>query len=661
MDNGLKITNDLFKKGPVIIVKWRNSDNWPIEYISPNVAMILGYNSRKLTEKSTSFKSIIHHDDIPIVKSELQAAIDSGENTFQHHDYRIIDNNGDSRWVQDVTTILRDKNGKVSSFVCYVIDITRRKNDEQELRQFKAAIEQASHIIYITDRDGKIEYVNPAFEKGIGYNREEAIGKNPTLMKSGIMSEEYYANLWKTITNGEVWHEEIINRKKNGELYTAYQVITPIKDDSDTITSYVAIQNDITQRIQSESRLQELKNEYESIFNNSHDAVFLIDVTNDNRFRFRRLNHTHEEATGLKTGDVQGKTPVELLGDDPGSRIEENYRRCAERGEPITYEEQLSLPGGIRTWNTWLSPIKDGNGRVIRIVGSSRDITDEKKLRHQHQVFFDVTLDMLCIASLEGYFISLSPSWTETLGWSEEELKSRPYLEFVHPDDRQSTIDAMKNMEMGENVFSFDNRYLCKDGSYRWLSWKSNVNLEEELVYAVARDIQERKEMEEELERLSMIDPLTQIFNRLKFSTEMDNEIKRIQRYPHPLAIIMFDIDHFKEINDTHGHPVGDDILVELVSVVNVIKRPTDVFARWGGEEFIILNPETDREEACVLAERIRKKVSEHRFAIEKNVTVSLGVTQFDIDVDDDRTFLARVDDALYMAKNNGRNRTEIK
>ncbi|MFW5862490.1 MAG: PAS domain S-box protein [Spirochaetota bacterium] len=660
MYNGLIITNDLFKKGPVIIVKWRNSDNWPIEYISPNVSMIMGYNSRTILENSISLKSIIHPEDMSNVSRELQSAIDAGEKTFQHHDYRILDNSGEWRWVQDVTTIIRDGKGNIVSFICYIIDITGRKHDEQELRQFKAAMEQASHIIYFTDPDGKIEYVNPAFENNIGYKWNEVKGKSPSIMNSGMMSNQYFEDLWNTIVKGDVWQEEITNRKKNGEIYTAYQVITPIKDEEGRISSYVAIQNDITDRIRSQQQLQDMKNEYESIFNNSHDAIFLIDVDSGNEFRFRRLNRTHEKATGLKTDMVQGKTPVELLGNATGSVIQDNYRRCVEKGGLISYEEELPLPSGQRTWNTWLSPIHDNNGRVIRIVGSSRDITEEKKLRSQYEIFFKVTLDMLCIAGLDGYFKSLSPTWSETLGWSEDELKSRPYIEFVHPDDRKATRKSMKDIESGENVLSFDNRYQCKDGTYRWLSWKSYVNQDEGLVYAVARDIQDRKEMEQELERLSTIDPLTQIYNRLKFTREIEMEINRVQRYRHPLSVIMFDIDHFKKINDVHGHLVGDDILVEVVSLVCSIKRPTDIFARWGGEEFIILNPETDMKESRVLAERIRREISGHQFPVVKQVTVSLGVTQFNVEKDDERTFLARLDDALYRAKNNGRNRTEV-
>ena len=111
--------------------------------------------------------------------------------------------------------------------------------------------------------------------------------------------------------------------------------------------------------------------------------------------------------------------------------------------------------------------------------------------------FFSLSLDMLCIASFDGYFKELNPMWENTLGFTVEELKTKPFLEFVHPEDQESTIaEAQKLMTTGEDVVAFENRYLCKDGSYKWLLWSATVSLEEQLYYAVARDITERKQAE---------------------------------------------------------------------------------------------------------------------------------------------------------------------
>ena len=111
--------------------------------------------------------------------------------------------------------------------------------------------------------------------------------------------------------------------------------------------------------------------------------------------------------------------------------------------------------------------------------------------------FFSLSLDMLCIAGFDGYFKELNPMWKKTLGFTVEELKTQPFVEFVHPEDQEATIvEAQKLMTTGEDVVAFENRYLCKDGSYKWLLWSATVSLEEQLYYAVARDITERKQAE---------------------------------------------------------------------------------------------------------------------------------------------------------------------
>ena len=125
--------------------------------------------------------------------------------------------------------------------------------------------------------------------------------------------------------------------------------------------------------------------------------------------------------------------------------------------------------------------------------------------RAVHEVedrFFTISLDMLCHADFNGYFKRLNPAWEKTLGFTLQELMSRPSIEFVHPDDRESTIHQNRDVKKGGTASLFENRYLCKDGSYRWLLWNAVADLEHEVIYSAARDITRRKEAAEERERL---------------------------------------------------------------------------------------------------------------------------------------------------------------
>ena len=140
-------------------------------------------------------------------------------------------------------------------------------------------------------------------------------------------------------------------------------------------------------------------------------------------------------------------------------------------------------------------------------------------------MFFNIALDMLCIADFSGYFKHLNPAWEETLGWSKVQLKERPFLEFVHPQDREATLKAAAKLRAGENIISFDNRYLCKDGSYKWLSWRSYSLKEKGLIYAVARDINESKLLENELrETKERLDNILNTVNDMIWSTSVETK-----------------------------------------------------------------------------------------------------------------------------------------
>jgi len=177
---------------------------------------------------------------------------------------------------------------------------------------------------------------------------------------------------------------------------------------------------------------------------------------------------------------------------------------------------------------------------------------------------------------------------------------------------------------------------------------KANEKLKEE--------IKNKEEIEKKLLTISRTDPLTGIDNRYRFNETLDEEISRVNRYGGALSVIMFDIDHFKLVNDTFGHDVGDRVLVNIAHLVENMIRDIDSFARWGGEEFIILTPNNDIDGATLLAERIRRTIELNDFTPVKTLTSSFGVIQYNKN-EEKTSFFKRVDEALYAAKYQGRNR----
>jgi diguanylate cyclase (GGDEF)-like protein/PAS domain S-box-containing protein len=177
---------------------------------------------------------------------------------------------------------------------------------------------------------------------------------------------------------------------------------------------------------------------------------------------------------------------------------------------------------------------------------------------------------------------------------------------------------------------------------------------------STSQDITERIALEEQLKELATIDSLTEISNRRKITEEIESEIVRAKRYDVPFAIAMFDLDYFKEVNDTYGHDIGDYVLKKISRLISQYVREGDSFGRWGGEEFMLIFPNLSQEKAMLTADKLRELVANCSFNKVPEVTISIGVCTY-TKGETIKTLLKRVDDALYAAKETGRNRVVFK
>jgi two-component system cell cycle response regulator len=170
---------------------------------------------------------------------------------------------------------------------------------------------------------------------------------------------------------------------------------------------------------------------------------------------------------------------------------------------------------------------------------------------------------------------------------------------------------------------------------------------------------QELYKKNKQLTELSQTDQLTKLYNRRFILKVLNDELYRAKRYKTVFSIILFDIDHFKQVNDVFGHNAGDEVLNDISALVRKIVRTTDKVSRWGGEEFLILCTETDGKNAKILAEKIRKAVESYNFPIDRQVTISGGVAEYSNE-DNISELIEKADEKLYQAKNSGRNKILI-
>jgi len=256
---------------------------------------------------------------------------------------------------------------------------------------------------------------------------------------------------------------------------------------------------------------------------------------------------------------------------------------------------------------------------------------------------------------LEGNITSVSEAFCEISGYTKEELIGQSHNIIRHPDtdclfyeNLWETIIANKKWE-GELLNK------KKNGDDYWIFAYIEALYSddgEKIGYtSIRQDITDRKRVE----KLSITDKLTQVYNRVKLEEIFTIEIAKFRRYNTSFSMILMDIDHFKEVNDTHGHNVGDMVLKEMSNVLKSSVRIEDIVGRWGGEEFIILTSNYSEEGVMTLAEKIRKNVESHDFAVVGAKTVSLGVSMLNHS-DTQETLIERADKSLYYAKKNGRN-----
>ena len=228
-----------------------------------------------------------------------------------------------------------------------------------------------------------------------------------------------------------------------------------------------------------------------------------------------------------------------------------------------------------------------------------------------------------------------------SMGWSHPLLNGLSGFNELWQSKQRA--DVIREVEVGQATYELHISYIQEVGLIR--------------IYVL--DITQRKCAEKEIHLLATTDSLTGIANRREFSAILASEVDRAKRYGTPLSLAMYDIDYFKRVNDAFGHDVGDCVLQALTGLVKQNIRTNDVLARWGGEEFMVLMPQSDLEAARDASEKLRLAIAGHHFDKLDKLTVSFGVAAFEPQ-DDLNSLLKRVDDALYRAKERGRNRVEI-
>lgn len=379
-------------------------------------------------------------------------------------------------------------------------DIRGRKERRRRLRTFEQAIEYTGHAVYITDTDGTIEYANPAFEEITGYGAEEAVGRTSSILKSGAENEAYYEALWETILDGDIWHEQIENRRADGRHYYADQTIAPICEDGEVVR-FVAIQQDVTERKHREEELERYRQLIENV------PVGVYRNTPGLAGQFEEVNPAMVEMFGADSKENLLETHVAELYRAPSQR-ELFSRKLDEKGRVIEEELRLETVDGEPFWGA-VSAIRYETDGEVYYDGIVQDITErreaEKELRLREQrfrrLFEEHNAVMLLIDPDTGAIERANGAATEFYGYDQEELTSMSIQEINQLSDEEIARRRREADEEERNRFIFPHE--LASGEVRQVEVDSSPihTGGERLLFSIIHDVTERERNRRKLEQ----------------------------------------------------------------------------------------------------------------------------------------------------------------
>ncbi|MBC7651776.1 MAG: PAS domain S-box protein, partial [Deinococcales bacterium] len=510
---------------------------------------LFGYNITALALNISSWSSKIHPDDIERVVSDITLIVNSNKTNWEDG-YRYQKQDNSYANVIDRGFVIRDEQGKALRMVGSMRDITKSKQEEQHLKLLESVIVNTTDAVLITDAQPfdepgpKIIYSNEAFTKMTGYTQADVIGKSPRILQGPNTNKADLKQLGQKLRKWENCELTTLNYKKNGEEIWIHMSITPVADKRGCYTHWIAIERDVTHLKKAELQ-KALVTDITQLFNQpvslsqvlqnvlavlanfiKVDVAEIWLISTDKKKINLFAKHTQTQAAqsfhqdsatnnsfikgqGLP-GIIWEKETIQLWHD---LQDEENFIRkeaskkaglkCAY-GLPLFYNKVIS--GVIILASNAKAQNANELHQLFETVGNTISAEIKRKqLEQELNQIFSFAPDIICIAGTDGYFKKVNPAACELLEYNEEELLTQPYSNFLHPNDKEATATEANNLKHGINRQYFENRYITKSGKIIWLAWTCSPSTDEHLIYAVAKDISDKKELENRLHKINTL------------------------------------------------------------------------------------------------------------------------------------------------------------
>lgn len=359
-------------------------------------------------------------------------------------------------------------------------------------REWQTTFDAMTDLVAVLDRDRRIVRCNQAMADFLGMTTGEICGRKCNELMHGTCGVPCECPFSKANQS----------RKRESMLLPLGErmmevVVDPIFTADRQVSGVVHLVQDITERKRMEEALKREKSFSDAIIA-SLPGVFGVAATDGTLLRW---NENLLKITGYTAEELTGKSAFDFFDSNDRERVAEAIRAALVNGS-TEVEADVIFKDGTRVPHHFSGvPAMVGGRACVLAVGT--DLSERQRLEADHELLFNASVDMLCKAGFDGYLKRVNPAWTEALGWSQEEMTAKPWLDFVHPEDLEATIEAGARLIGGKCVSLFDNRYRCKDGSYRWMSWSSISLPERREIVAVARDVTERRMAQDQMAQLT--------------------------------------------------------------------------------------------------------------------------------------------------------------
>ncbi|WP_057773986.1 EAL domain-containing protein [Cytobacillus dafuensis] len=406
---------------------------------------------------------------------------------------------------------------------------------------------------------------------------------------------------------------------------------------------------------------------FEIILNHIKDMVFIMKVEAGKKFSYLFANEPGLKHANL-TFDFIGKTLEEVLPFEIAYPLQKEYEKIIESKETVKFFDEISLPDGSKiVGESFLTPVLNENNEVHYVVSVTRDITstliEKKRLMESEQKFrsiVDHNLDGILTVSLKGIILEVNPAASIFTGFTGKQLTNRSIFDLIPDQEVEDFKELFLKTKYGFPSESLDCRFTHRKGNNITIHVKTApivINSEIVGIYVIIRDISEQSKNAETIKFMAFHDQLTGLLNRRALLRDLEDNISEAKNAKREFALLSIDLDRFKYLNDTLGHILGDKILIKVAERLSEISPNNCTAYRQGGDEFIILLPETDRQKASRFARNILLKFSSSFYlsSQEYYISPSIGISMFPNDGRDAETLIKNADEALFRVKEKGK------